>query len=95
VERAVLAVRYFADAQGSRECAALPGVLTDRRRFRVVHEPRHQSIEPAPLKVKEVCVEQRRYVMCINEKEVEHDRARGRRSWPACASNSSVGTSRW
>jgi transposase len=50
-------------------------VLTDRRRFHVVHEARQKSTDPAPLKVKEVLVDKRRYVVCINEEEVEHDRA--------------------
>ena len=50
-------------------------VLADPRRFRVVHKARHKSTDPAPLKVKEVWVENRRYVVCVNEEEVEHDRA--------------------
>jgi hypothetical protein len=50
-------------------------VLTDRRRFRVVHPPRHKSSDPAPLKVKDVWVEDRRYVVCVNAEEVAHDRA--------------------
>jgi hypothetical protein len=48
-------------------------VLKDRRRFRVVHEARAQSTDPAPLKVKDVWIEERRYVVCVNEEEVEHD----------------------
>jgi len=50
-------------------------VLNDRRRFRVVYETRHKSTDPAPLKVKDVWVQDRRYVVCINEEEVQHDRA--------------------
>ncbi len=50
-------------------------VLSDRGRFRVVYEAREKSTDPAPLKVKEVLVGDRRYVVCINEEEVEHDRA--------------------
>jgi transposase len=49
-------------------------VLADRGRFRVVHGPRKQSSDPAPLKVKEVNIEDRRYVVCVNVEEVEHDR---------------------
>ena len=49
-------------------------VLADRRRFRVVYGPRQQSADPAPLKVKEVHVAGRRYVVCINPEQVEHDR---------------------
>ncbi len=50
-------------------------VLSNRKRFRVVHEPRQKSTDPAPLKVKDVWVEERRYVVCVNEEEVQHDRA--------------------
>jgi hypothetical protein len=51
-------------------------VLADRGRFRVVHGPRRQSTDPAPLRVKEVHIEDRRYVVCVNAEEVEHDRAK-------------------
>jgi len=40
-----------------------------------VYEARQKSTDPAPVKVKEVGVEDRRYVVCINEEEVQHDRA--------------------
>jgi hypothetical protein len=52
-----------------------PYLLSDRRRFRVVHKARNKSTDPAPLKVKDVWVEDRRYVVCVNEEEIEHDRA--------------------
>jgi transposase len=51
-------------------------VLADRGRFRVVHGRRAQSTDPAPLKVKEVTVSGRRYVVCVNEEEVATDRQR-------------------
>lgn len=50
-------------------------VLGDRGRFRVVHPKSPDPKEPAPLKVKEVKVEDRRYVVCVNEDEVKKDRA--------------------
>jgi len=50
-------------------------VLNDRGRFRVVHPKSPDLKDPAPLKVKEVWVEQRRYVVCVNEDEVTKDRA--------------------
>jgi DDE family transposase len=50
-------------------------VLGDRGRFRVVHPKSADSKDPAPLKVKEVWVEDRRYVVCVNEDEVAKDRA--------------------
>lgn len=49
-------------------------VLADPGRFRVVRGPRQQSHDPAPWKVKQVRVEGRRYVVCINPEEVESDR---------------------
>jgi hypothetical protein len=51
-------------------------VLADKGRFRVVHGPRQKSSDPAPLKVKEVKMEERRYVVCVNAEEVESDRLR-------------------
>lgn len=50
-------------------------VLSDRGRFRVVHAKSHDPKEPAPLKVKDVRVEDRRYVVCVNEDELLKDRA--------------------
>jgi Transposase DDE domain len=50
-------------------------VLGDRGRFRVVHPKSRDPKEPTPLKVKEVMVEGRRYVVCVNEDEVAKDRA--------------------
>jgi hypothetical protein len=49
-------------------------VLADKGRFRVVHEARTKSTDPAPLKVKDVSVDDRRYVVCVNPEEVESDR---------------------
>jgi transposase len=49
-------------------------VLGDQRRFHVVHRPRQKSSDPAPLKVKEVKVHGRRYIVCVNVEQVEHDR---------------------
>jgi hypothetical protein len=66
---------YILGARMRKQKEVRDEVLTDRGRFRVVHEARQQSTDPAPLKVKEVWVEERRYVVCINEEEVEHDRA--------------------
>src|SRR6516164_3587209 len=50
-------------------------VLADRGRFRVVRPKSPDPKDPAPLKVKEVRVEGRRYVVCVNEDEVKKDRA--------------------
>ncbi len=49
-------------------------VLADQGRFHKVIGPRQMSTDPAPLKVKEVKVEGRRYVVCVNAEQVEQDR---------------------
>jgi len=66
---------YILGARMRRQNEVRDHVLTDRRRFRVVHQARTKSTEPAPMKVKDVWVEERRYVVCVNEEEIEHDRA--------------------
>jgi hypothetical protein len=48
-------------------------VLSRAGRYRVVHPERVQSDDPSPLKVKEVRVEGRRYVVCLNEDEARKD----------------------
>ena len=50
-------------------------VLNDRGRFRVVHPKSPDPKDPAPLKVKDVWIEERRYVVCVNDDEVKKDRA--------------------
>jgi hypothetical protein len=67
---------YILGARMRRTNEVREQVLADRGRFRVVHGRRRQSKDPAPLKVKEVWVEDRRYIVCVNEEEVVSDRAR-------------------
>src|SRR5512144_2824202 len=50
-------------------------VLSRAGRYRVVHPKRVQSDDPSPLKVKEVWVDERRYVVCRNEDEARKDAA--------------------
>jgi transposase len=50
-------------------------VLSRGGRYRVVHEVREKSTDPSPLKVKEVRVDNRRYVVCLNDEQVKKDRA--------------------
>jgi transposase len=50
-------------------------VLADRRRYQPVHGPRRHSKDPAPLKVKEVRIQDRRYIVCHNEEQARKDRA--------------------
>ncbi len=66
---------YILGARMRQQKEVREQVLADRGRFRVVHGPRHKSDDPAPLKVKEVRIGGRRYVVCVNAEQVEHDRA--------------------
>jgi hypothetical protein len=50
-------------------------VLSRAGRYRVVHPVRIESDDPSPLKVKEVWVDDRRYVVCLNEEEARKDAA--------------------
>lgn len=50
-------------------------VLSRGGRYRQVHGPRQHSKSPSPLKVKQVMVEDRRYIVCHNEEQARKDRA--------------------
>jgi hypothetical protein len=50
-------------------------VLSDEGPYCEVRGPREKSTDPSPLKVKEVRVQQRRYVVCLNEEQARKDRA--------------------
>ena len=50
-------------------------VLSRGGRYREVRGPREKSTDPSPLKVKEVRVGDRRYVVCLNEEQARKDRA--------------------
>jgi hypothetical protein len=50
-------------------------VLSRAGRYRVVHPKRVHSDDPSPLKVKEVWVDDRRYIVCLNEDEARKDAA--------------------
>jgi len=50
-------------------------VLSRGGRYRVVHEARQKSTDPSPLKVKEVRIDDRRYVACLNDEQAKKDRA--------------------
>jgi hypothetical protein len=50
-------------------------VLSRAGRYRVVHPQRARSDDPSPLKVKGVWVDDRRYVVCLNEDQAKKDAA--------------------
>lgn len=66
---------YILGARMRRTKEVRDQVLNDRGRFRVVHPKSADPKDPAPLKVKEVMIEERRYVVCVNEDEVKKDQA--------------------
>ena len=48
-------------------------VLSRAGRYRVVRPERERAKDPSPLKVKEVWVEDRRYIVCLNEEHARKD----------------------
>jgi hypothetical protein len=50
-------------------------VLADRGRYQEITPERQTAKDPSPLKVKEVVIEDRRYVVCLNEEQRRKDAA--------------------
>lgn len=79
--RRQLAADHWPYILGARMRAGLEvrdEVLARAGRYEVVRPERVRDHDPSPLKVKEVWVEDRRYVVCVNEEEARkdaHDRA--------------------
>jgi IS4 transposase len=65
----ILGARMRRDKEVAREVLARPG------RYREVVPARSQSKDPSPLKVKEVWVKDRRYIVCCNEEQARKDAA--------------------
>ena len=71
-------VRYILGARMRRQKEVAETVLTSGGAWQEIHPPRTTSKDPAPLCVREVVVEGRRYIVCRNEEEQRkdaHDRA--------------------
>ena len=66
--RYILGVRMRQSKEANEE------VLGRAGRYEEVHPPRSHSKDPAPLKVKQVEVEGRRYMVCLNPDQVGQDR---------------------
>jgi transposase len=64
---------YILGARMRKQQEVREQVLADSVSFQEVYGPREWSTDPAPLQVKEVVIEERRYVVCLNEEEREHD----------------------
>ena len=67
--------QYILGARMRSQNEVRDDVLARAGRYRVVHPARQTSDDPSPLKVKEVRVEGRRYVVCLNEDEARKDAA--------------------
>jgi hypothetical protein len=67
--------QYILGARMRSQTEVKDEVLARAGRYRVVHPQRVQSDDPSPLKVKEVWVEDRRYIVCLNEDEARKDAA--------------------
>lgn len=71
-------VHYILGARMRRQKEVSEKVLKSRGPWDQVHPERVSSKDPAPLKVREVLVKGRRYIVCLNEEERRkdaHDRA--------------------
>jgi hypothetical protein len=75
LERPERGWQYILGARMRSQAEVNDEVLSRAGRYRVVHPPRVKSDDPSPLKVKEVWVEDRRYVVCLNEDEARKDAA--------------------
>jgi len=67
-------LRYILGARLRQVKEIREEVLSRGGRYHVVHGPREVSKDPSPLKVKEVSVDGRRYVVCHNEDQAGKDR---------------------
>jgi len=67
--------QYILGARMRSQNEVKDDVLSRGGRYRVVHPKGVHRKDPSPLKVKEVWVEERRYVVCLNEDEARKDAA--------------------
>jgi hypothetical protein len=67
--------QYILGARMRSQNGVKDEVLARAGRYRVVHPVRQTKHDPAPLKVKEVRVENRRTMVCLNEDEARKDAA--------------------
>jgi hypothetical protein len=68
-------IRYILGARLRNVKEIRETVLSRPGRYRVVHGPRENSKSPSPLKVKQVFVEDRRYIVCHNDEQARKDQA--------------------
>ena len=65
--------QYILGARMRKQQEVSCEVLSRGGRYQTVHPARTNRKDPSPLKVKEVVVEGRRYVVCLNEEEARYD----------------------
>ena len=68
-------VPYILGARMRRQKEVGEEVLSRAGRYREVHPERQNAKDPSPLKVKEVDVDGRRYVVCVNAEQARRDAA--------------------
>lgn len=73
LEEAEPPVRYILGARMRRQKEVSEDVLKSQGSWREIHPERITSKDPAPLKIREVLVQGRRYVVCMNEEERRKD----------------------
>jgi transposase len=67
--------QYILGARMRSQNEVKDDVLSRGGRYRVVHPERVNKDDPSPLKVKEVYVDKRRYIVCLNDDEARKDAA--------------------
>jgi transposase len=67
--------QYILGARMRSQNEVKDDVLSRAGRYRVVHPERVNGNDPSPLKVKEVWVDERRYIVCLNDDEARKDAA--------------------
>jgi transposase len=75
LESGVLDCNYILGARMRSMKEVRERVLADRGRYREIQPERQAAKDPSPLKVKEVWIEDRRYVVCWNEEQRRKDAA--------------------
>lgn len=73
LEEADPPVRYILGARMRRQKEVSETVLKSRSPWQEIRPERQSSKDPAPLKVREVLVNGRRYIVCLNEEERRKD----------------------
>lgn len=66
-------IEYILGARLRKQKEVRDEVLSFPGRYRVVRPERQRAKDPSPLKVKEVWIEDRRYVVCLNEQQARKD----------------------